>query len=175
MKSAIIKATVQILVACFFVAGLVMPGMHVSAALRSCRTDPILRFSDGTKLVVTSTIDTDKSNVISVIYTVHAPAGLALVKTVYTAGGLGGDENVVFINDQLPGVYEIDTMVTTQTAGVHVSTNSSLKTVDGTADGYSGDHLVVTLYTPPQIISMPITPLSAANKLRVNIGLTSAK
>jgi hypothetical protein len=175
MKSAIIKAIAQSLIACFFFAGLVLPGMHVSAALRSCRTDPILTFSDGTRLVVTATIDTDESSVISVIYTVHAPAGLALVKTVYTAGGLGGDENVIFINDQLPGVYKIDTVVTTRTAGVHVSTNSSLKTVDGSADGVSGDQLVVTLNTLPQVISTPVTPPSTVSNVRTTINLTRTK
>ncbi len=156
-------------------AGLAMPGSYASASMRYCRTDPILTFSDGIMLTVTSTIDTDDSNVASVVYTLHVPAGIVLVKTIYTAGALGGEEKVQLIDDQNPGVYQIDTLVTTHVARVHVTANAVIMALSAAADGVSGSPLVMTLDTTLPSSPVPVNPQAKAANQRTNSTLTNIK
>jgi hypothetical protein len=147
VKPISIKATLQITILCLLLAGLALPATHVSAMLRSCRTDPILTFSDGSKLTVTATINTDESSITGVVYVVHAPAGLTVKNTVFTGGNLSGKEIVVLLADQQPGVYQTDTLVLSRFSGVAVQAVSSLnQAIFRSASGYTGGHLLVTLF-----------------------------
>jgi hypothetical protein len=147
------KALILAFMIGFILSGLAITTSPVSAALRICRTDPILTFSDGSKMTVTSTIDTDESNIASVVYSVHAPAGLGLDKTTYTAGGLGGREKVGFFADQPAGVFKVDTFVTLLVGSVPVSTTVDYQAFELIAGGTSGSHFVITLNTNP----LPVT------------------
>jgi hypothetical protein len=157
MKKLSIQTLFQALILCFFLAGLAITPSPVSAALRICHTDPILTFSDGTKMTVSSDITIDESSVVSVLYTIHAPTGLALSKTSFTAGGLGGREQVAYVADQPSDVFVVDTLVTILSGSVPVSTNVEYKTFDLTANGSSGSHFMLTLDTNPKTATQTTT------------------
>jgi hypothetical protein len=116
------------------------------ARLSACRSDPKVWLSDGTKITITAQIDTDESNIVSVLYIVHAPPGLSLRKVTYTAGGLHGRESVVLYDDNEPGRYSTDTIVTTSTTGIQVTSTTKLgNTSAASTSGYDRQHLVVNL------------------------------
>mgnify|MGYP000073681897 CR=1 FL=1 len=133
---------------CLALAGLAWPAASASAGVRSCRTDPILTFSDGSQLTVKAVIETELVNVEQVIYTVHIPKNLALTREVHTAGGMGGREVVVWIADQEPGEYQSSTLVIVKTAanGVKVKAVAVLNPgTFGAVTGLAGEPLVVNL------------------------------
>ena len=83
------------------------------AGLGGCRTDPVILLSNGRVLQLAAEIDTELSNVRSVVYTVHAPIGTYPVLIVYTENPLRNVERVVFHADSLPGRYRSETVVDT--------------------------------------------------------------
>ncbi|MBI5029132.1 MAG: hypothetical protein HZB51_01295 [Chloroflexi bacterium] len=116
------------------------------AALMSCRADPIVFLSDGSKVTITAEIATSASNVQKVQYALHAPSGTQVVRVIYTAGGLGKRETFTLYDDSLPGTYVSDTVVTTRNGKVPVKVTTSLGGLNlGVATGYSRDHLIVSL------------------------------
>src|SRR5688572_14739040 len=66
-----------------------LPATQASAALATCRTDPIFRLSNGDIVTVTLAIGTAEANVKSVTYILHVPAGVTVKQVTYTAGGIG--------------------------------------------------------------------------------------
>ncbi len=75
------------------------PATNVWAIGAACRTDPKFFFGNGDKLTVVATVGTEKKNIKSIIYTVHAPVGQAedpAVKIVYTGLRPGVEQAEVF-------------------------------------------------------------------------------
>ena len=61
-----------------------------AAAGRSgCRADPVITLTNGTQIQIVTGIATDISDVQSIVYTVHAPAGSRVLSVVYTYSLLG--------------------------------------------------------------------------------------
>jgi hypothetical protein len=127
-----------------------LPATEASAALVSCRTDPIFRLSNGDIVTVTLEIGTAEANVKSVTYILHVPAGVTVKQVTYTAGGIGKKETYKVYQDSPAKTYTTDTVLTTQNVGVvPVTVYTRLNGVyTKSASGYSGQHLIVTLVKP---------------------------
>ena len=129
---------------------LALPTSQASAALVSCRTDPIFRLSNGDIVTVTLEIGTAEANVKSVTYILHVPAGVTVKQVTYTAGGIGKKETYKVYQDSPLKTYTTDTVLTTQNVGiVPVTAYTRLNGVyTKSASGYSGQHLIVTIVKP---------------------------
>lgn len=131
-----------------------LPTMQASAALHKCRTDPIFYLSNGEVLKVILEIGTNKGNVRDVHYVLHLPAGVRVLRVVYTAGGLGKSETYQVIQDSPKGVYKTETRVNTYEDRIPVKILSSLRTGRlVSVSGYNGDLLVITLTQNNQTLS----------------------
>ena len=126
---------------------LAVPTMQASAALATCRTDPIFLLSNGDSVTVTLDIGTDASNVSNIHYILHVPAGVTVIRVAYTAVRQITSETYKVYQDSPAKTYTTDTVVTTQTSGkVAVTVNARLNGVFmKSVSGYSGQHLVITI------------------------------
>lgn len=97
---------------------------QVNAAFISCRSDPIIFLSDGTKLQVATVVETSQDDLIHIRFEVHAPAGVTVNRVIYTPRWASTKESVVIVNDQPAGSYQIWTTVTTGTPNVTVTVKS---------------------------------------------------
>lgn len=124
-----------------------VPNLHASAALRKCRTDPIFMLSNGDKLTVTLDVYTAKSNIKSVVYILHVPAGVTVKRVVYTARGLGSRETYLVVQDRPEKTYTTDTVVLThdpwRVPVVAITRLNSL--APRSSSGFDGDHLIVNI------------------------------
>ena len=128
-----------------------LPTQQASAALRSCRTDPIFVLSNGDKLVITlSGIETSETNIKNVLYVLHVPAGVTVTRVIYTAGGLGQRETYKVIQDSVAKTYKTESLVTTQNVGaVRMVATVKLNSLTAkSASGYTGQYIVITVSKP---------------------------
>ena len=122
---------------------------NASAMLRQCRGDPIFILSDKTKLIVVVEMDTEESNVKEINYILHVPPGIDVETVVFTAGGLGEKETYEVIQDNQPGIFTVDTFVTTRVSGVNITVTTTLvPNITGTAVGHEGEYLTIELTRP---------------------------
>lgn len=135
------------------IAGPLMPH-GASAAISYCRTDPIVYLNNGMKLDVTAQFAGSPSDVSSIVYTVHVPAGASVNHVVFTRGWLGHAESLQVYADNGAGAYATDTVVNTHTPGAQADATTTLLDQtnsakdSGTASGTTGQHLPVKLTTP---------------------------
>jgi hypothetical protein len=142
-----------------------LPTMQASAALHKCRTDPIFYLSNGEVLKVILEIGTDKASVQDVHYVLHLPAGVRVLRVVYTAGGIGRSETYQVIQDSPKGVYTSETKVNTYENGILVRILSSLRSGRlVSVSGYNGDLLVITLTQQNQTLSNSTLVLKAPER-----------
>lgn len=142
-----------------------LPTMQASAALHKCRTDPIFYLSNGEVLKVVLEIGTDKAGVRDVHYILHLPAGVRVLRVVYTAGGIGESETYLVEQDSPRGIYTTETIVNTYENGIPVTVLSSLRSGQLVpASGYNGDLLVITLIQNNQRLSTSTLVLKAPEK-----------
>jgi hypothetical protein len=106
------------------------------AILRGCRTDPIVRLSNGDVLQLTASIDTSVTSIESVTYTIHAPVGTRITNIVYTNGPVGPKERVLFYADQRPNRYTTTTYVAAG-SGIRVTANT-MRVAPQLRDRYRG-------------------------------------
>jgi hypothetical protein len=120
------------------------------ALASGCRTDPVVVLTNGAQLQFGADIATSYSNVQSVVYTIHAPAGSAVALIIYSDNPLGSVERVQFYADSPNNYYTIDTIVYTAKGRFSVSTSGLLVnalriTLAGAnASGVTGKHMVMT-------------------------------
>ncbi len=128
---------------------LAAPVSTASAALRTCRTDPIVMLSDGHKVSLSVTMATDPSNVSEITYTLHVPQGAAVTKIVYTGGAFAKKEKVAVLADQQPGVFKSETVVHGASGRFAVTAQTMLMVgVITRASGMNGDRLAVEVRDP---------------------------
>lgn len=140
---------VKVISVLLLVVAVLTPAASASAALRICRTDPLVYFSDGHKLSLTVSVAALPDEVEHILYIVHAPAGSQVTRIIHTAGGLGFKESVIVLDDEEDGVYSVDTVVQTRSQGVEVTASTMLMVgVTSTASGYAFDHLITTVVDP---------------------------
>ena len=126
-----------------------LPVQTASAALRTCRTDPIVFLSDGHKVSLSATVATDAANVRQIRYTLHIPSGVSVAGMVFTGGDFARKEMVMVWPDLPQGIYQSETVVHTNMGVVDVSATTMLMVgVADTAQGRSGDVLKVELRDP---------------------------
>jgi hypothetical protein len=128
-------------------AGLVGIPWHAQGALASigsCRTDPMLMFSNGTVIKLETRIGDSSSDVQQIIYTVNAPAGTTVTNIVYTGGELKDRESVQVQTSNSANSYDTSTQVFTGQSGVSVTAETKIPSVaNGSATGFAGDTLLV--------------------------------
>ncbi|MEO7840867.1 MAG: hypothetical protein ABIU06_16110 [Anaerolineales bacterium] len=128
-----------------------VPTMQASAALASCRTDPIFQLSNGDKLTIVLDIKTASSNISHMTYVLHVPAGVTVTRVTYTPGGIASKESYKLYQDSTtPKTYKTDILVTTQTTGsVGVTASARLNTnLTSSANGYSGTYFTISISKP---------------------------
>ncbi len=124
------------------------PVSTVSAALRTCRTDPIVSLSDGHKVSLSATIATDAANVNMIHYTLHVPRGVTVTNVVFTSA-FASKEMIMVWFDQPAGTYETETVVHTNQGVVDVSATTMLMVgVSNTGNGRSGEKIRVQVLDP---------------------------
>jgi hypothetical protein len=99
---------------------------QAAALVRSCRGDPKVWLSNGTKVTMTASIAADASQVKMVTYTLHAPRGTSVTKVVYTGGALSGKERVIVVFDRVSG-YQIVARADLGTAVAPVTINATVE------------------------------------------------
>lgn len=96
---------------------LVIGGLHTpsaEAAVKGCRSDPVVILSDGTVLDIQVAVGTHVSNVKEIRYIVHGPPGVRLVAAIRTPMlGFTGKETFVYYADSAPHTYVTETLVKT--------------------------------------------------------------
>ena len=144
------RTRLRMLIALCALVVLAQHPLGVSAAIRSCRADPIVWLSNGDSVQMTVEVAADASDVRSIIYTLHAPAGATIDRIVYTGGALQSKEEVVFIADQPAGQYVSDTVVTTRGKRHAVTANTNESgTFRGSVSGLSSEHLFLHFTSAP--------------------------
>lgn len=132
-----------------FVALLVLQTVSLTlAGSVSCRRDPIIWLSDGTRLQVVVTVETTADELQNILYTVHVPEDVTSTKIVYPGGTKAAIEEVVVVSDLAPRSYSIDTLVTTRTPGVAVVVDMMVESQRSSIAGVSGEHIVADLTIP---------------------------
>ena len=107
--------------------------------------------TNGAQLQFGANINTSYGNVQSVVYTVHAPVGSAMLLIIYTDNPLGSVERVNYYADGPVNQYSIDTVVRTS-GGVQVTTSSALVNLlhitlaSSSANGLSNQHIQMALH-----------------------------
>jgi hypothetical protein len=131
--------------------------LSAEAAVKGCRTDPIVILSDGTVLDVQAAIGTHVSNVREIHYVVHGPPGVKLVAAISTPTlGFRGKETFTYYDDALPYQYITETVVHTADDGVSVTSYTTFAKVTllhglpvwlqyKPVSGYNGDVLRAVL------------------------------
>lgn len=128
---------------------LAAPVSTASAALRTCRTDPIVMLSDGHKVSLSVTMATDAANVNEIRYNLRVPQGVTVTDVVYTGGSFAKKEVLFVWFDQQPGVFKSETVVHGASGRFAVTAQTMLMVgVIGKASGQNGDRLVVEVRDP---------------------------
>jgi hypothetical protein len=122
--------------------GSLMP-RHALAAFTTCTSDPVIILSNGATLDVDASIADSSSDVTSVVYNVHGPAGTYVV----ALASVGPADQVNYSGDDAPNTYDTSTTVSTGLRGVSVTAStkalSALGVTVGSASlsGQSGQSL----------------------------------
>lgn len=148
-----------LLISVFLTGILLAMAPTANAAADSCRDDPILILSDGSTVHVTVDIATVARNVKTISYSVHAPAGVKLVRVVYpTFPHFLGREQFAFNDDAQPGEYRTDTVVYTRAKEVSVRATSLLSTSSKPISviGANSQHLIATF--DGLLLGNPVSP-----------------
>jgi hypothetical protein len=99
------------------------------AAFTTCTSDPVLTLSNGAAIDVRAVVSDVASDVTSIVYTVHAPAGTRLVSVLNTGSVLGLVEHVNFYADNAAKTYDSYTTVSTGRSGVTVKASTTVVSV----------------------------------------------
>lgn len=109
--------------AAILAAGLLTVGMGTipaSAGYVSCQTDPIVQLSNGTTIQLTATVFDAASDIQSVNYVLHVPAGVTVTDVSYGGDPLASLENLQVVPDNQNNNYNAFTTVTTGASTVGV-------------------------------------------------------
>ena len=110
---------------------------QVSAARISCRSDPIVFLSDGTRLQFNTEISTSLDDIISIRYEVHVPVGVSADRINYTPSWARAKELVVIVADQPAGSYRIVGVAMTGTPSVPMTVSAMMVSAKNGGQGSS--------------------------------------
>lgn len=135
-------------------AALAPAGAH--AQIGTCRSDPIITLSDLRVLDMSATIADSASDVKSVKYVLHGPAGVWIISLLPTPSLTMGVESFSYVADQPANTYVMDTTVTTGASRVSVTASTTLVSVltnktlyISSASGYSGSTIGMPFHDSP--------------------------
>ncbi len=115
------------------------------AAFGACRSDPIVRLSNGVTVDLTADISTSTANVQKITYTLHGPVGTTVTNVTYTQGLAGPTERFTYLADEPAGQYDAYTVAST-TGSTAVTATTTIPSKGGaSASGLSGASLHVHL------------------------------
>ena len=100
-----------------------------------CRSDPIVRLSNGATLIIGADIATDQSQVKDVHYDLHVPHGVTSVAQVELDGWATTKEYFTLHDDRQANQYEIDVTVHTVNSSTAVVANMSVISSRGVSMG----------------------------------------
>jgi hypothetical protein len=103
----------------------------VSAGLVTCATDPIVALSNGYLLKISANVTDLQSDVQNITYTVNVPSGVTATNITYTGSGWTGKEQVNVSSNNGPGLYSVDTYVSTGNQGVPVTVQAQVNPPNG--------------------------------------------
>jgi hypothetical protein len=126
------------LVALFTMSG------NVRAGLGGSRADPVITFTDGTRLTMITDLDIGVDQVTRIEYTVTTPPGKVVDHITYDRGGLGVKEQVTVVAGAAGDGYTIDQYART-TVAAQVTAINMLGFTTRSATGPSTTHLVMTM------------------------------
>ncbi len=116
----------------------------VQAGHSGCRADPIVFFTDGTRLTMMTDLDIDADQIKKIDYTVTTPRGKVVDHILYDVGGLGVKEKVTVIIGTGSSRYMIDQYAKTRVAA-HITAINTINSVTRSIGGQNDQHLVVTI------------------------------
>jgi hypothetical protein len=116
-----------------------------SAAIRTCRTDPIVVLSNGEILLTNAIIETDLATIREVKYRIHLPKGVRVRAVIYTFAPIRHKEVVEFIDDLPPYHYATVTLVNTLVPNVRSVAQTRVLARYGSAAGLSGQYLRIQI------------------------------
>jgi hypothetical protein len=105
------------------------------AGFTTCTSDPIVSLSNGAQIDLKAAIGDTSSDVRSVTYTVHGPAGTRMLSILNTDSLLGLVEKVQYYADDPANSYDTYTTVVSGQNGVSVTAQTTLVSVLGLAVG----------------------------------------
>lgn len=88
---------------------LVIP--EVTYARLLCRSDPMVELSNGVRLFISASINTDQSNITQINMELHVPVGVTAKNIVYFPDWTKSVERFTIIADQRPDQYYVNTTV----------------------------------------------------------------
>ena len=124
-------------------APLLLNSAHADIVLD--RSMPIVFLSDGHRVHLTTTMYDAQSDITSVAYTVHVPAGVTVTRVLDTESPANSALDTVKVyTDSAPGQYDASVTVSTKTPGIASTLDVQIPSVGaGSASGTSGSSLYV--------------------------------
>lgn len=115
------------------------------------RSMPIVFLSDGHRVQLTTTTYDAQSDIKSVAYTVHVPAGVTVTRVLDTESPANALLDTVQVyTDNAPGWYDASVTVSTRTPGISSTFDVRVPSVGaGSATGTSGSSLQVHVGSRP--------------------------
>ncbi len=111
---------------------------HAHAAFGACRSDPIVRLSNGVTVDLTANISTSTANVKKIAYTLHGPVGTTVTKVTYTQGWVGPPERFTYLADEPAGQYDAYTVASTTDSTAVTATTTIPSKGAASVSGLSG-------------------------------------
>lgn len=104
---------------------------QASASLSSCRTDPIVKLSNGKQLKLVATIFDSSGSVSTVTYNVYIPSGVAVSGETMTGGWAAGKEKIIVYTTNPANTYTTKFYVTDSNKSINVTGATTLATSGG--------------------------------------------
>jgi len=114
--------------------------MGAGAHVGGCRTDPIVKLSNGNEVHLSATIYDSETNVSKVTYTLYIPTGVSVTGKTFTGGGFNGKESIgvyannpahTYTSSYVVGETYSNINVTDSSSLVYSKTNKTLTTASG--------------------------------------------
>ena len=138
-----------LLIALLIVAAL--PG--IAQAYLICRSDPVVKLSNGMTLDLSASISTLPTQVRTVHYELHVPVGISMIAVHHTSAWPASQETFSFYADQPAGSYNVITSVSTTKGDARIDANAMVVSQGGgklgtySVSGVEGQRLSLFFHT----------------------------
>lgn len=122
MKTALHSIKFSLLLALFLVFAL----PNLSYARLLCRSDPVVKLSNGITLNLIAYVAADSSQILEIHYDLHVPVGTSLTHITPTSAMKSGLETFTLYADQAAGKYQVITTVHTTLRNADVTVSAKV-------------------------------------------------